>query len=343
MLGSWKHHWDLHPSREKDATVSTSTYARNPTSFRAQAREARERITTIADKDVRVLLRSGTSGDVYQIEIAAQRADGVSESTRPRSHSWSTDHYSTAYQLHVTCLKCDDQRPSFRKLSVQVNTSESILPVPKQNLAVNKQKVTMGTVPIDTPWQGSEADALSLGLRKDIFSEICQSFQTALQPFQSSSPTAFISKAGTPCLKIFSGQAIALYEFRRKAKDISPLSKADTEVFIASNITTVADGKCFVQFSRAMEGVASDQHTREANQFEVFLCVFDQQLSSISWMVHTTTAGSLKQSIDGFPEAFWTLHPKLPLLFWTLPGHVLRVSCLESNCSPINVARTFQN
>ena len=289
-----------------------------------------------------MLLRSGTSGDLYQIEIYPQNAGQESESIWPPTQSWSNGHYSTTHQLHVTCLRCDDQRPSFRKLSKQVKISESVLPVSKQNLAITKQNITMGTIAVEITWQGSETDARLPGLRKEVFSDVCRSFQTALHPFQSSSPTAFIPKAGTPRLTIFSGQSIALDRFQRETR-ISRLSKADTEVFVTSNVTTVADGKFFVQFSRAMDGVASDPHTREANQFEVFLCIFDQKLSSMSWMVQTTTAGSLKESLNGFPEAFWTLHPKLPLLFWTLPGHVLRVSCLESNYSPINVTCKLQN
>ena len=185
----------------------------------------------------------------------------------------------------------------------------------------------------------SDMQAVTPSLQKDHLSAMCESFLAMWQPFERRRPTiSAISQDEAHHFAIFRTREIEFCDSQQQFRDVPSLLRADQRGFLASNVTTVAHDQYFIQITRPMEGSVSDPHAREANQFEVFLCIFDQKTESFRWVMHTTTAGGIRPSLDAIPEAVWSHHPTLPLLFWTLPGHAFRVSYLHSSCSPINVA-----
>ena len=223
------------------------------------------------------------------------------------------------------------------------------LPISVKTISIHGSDLYFGCNLADLKWLAHETDRTSTldskgSHTKSTLSTAFETFSRICHPFGALHSDAEIPEGESKLFTIFSDDEVTLHRYQSREEGFRPLSYDAGAGFIVSNVTMLDHQRYFAQFSRAItRPIDEDGATepREAIQYEVYLCLFASASESVTWFMHTTAAGSLRPSMQSVPDAFWNMHPKLPLLFWTLPGHCVRVSHTQSGSAPINVSGTW--
>lgn len=273
----------------------------------------------------------------------------VIPSCNSRSESQVESQANLQCEITITAVRKIDRRPLEWKGNASLSFRSSNM---QQFVSVShRSRIVMGSLEIKLNFENDTFSATSTQ-EDPITVKASRAFEKLRksQPFQSvKSPETMNSN--TSSSNSATREAI-LSPFRQSIKKViwgikdlgsyeEALESEKTE-FMKTGSQTCQDSLHFYQFARlSYAGQVFNGRRREPQCFEICLCIFDERLDSITWMVHTYTAGACTQSEMLFPETAWALHPSKPLLVWLLPGHKLRISCIQSHRPPISLCGEF--
>ena len=180
-------------------------------------------------------------------------------------------------------------------------------------------------------------------VKHTVFQKALTNFKRISQPFKA--PRSRYLRARSPTLDasqrsaIFENQPIVFSSpSSNERPDTTSSGDEVKHAFMVRASQSGQAGQEIFEFVRRIEGLVDGDPARQARQFEVFLCKHESEKQSITWMLHTTSAGSIQDGKARYPALAWASHPHLPLLAWTLPGHKLKLSHTASYETPIAIA-----
>lgn len=241
------------------------------------------------------------------------------------------------YEIFVGCLRTGEMEPEYSSVQHPQLPAIQYPPLNSQYLnASDEEHIRIGCLDLNLC---HDYDGMSIEVKhpgETVFDQALQCFKRTAHPLKclsQSSEISVIRKGSEITYTIFSQSEIVF-------KQDDALSAAlNSGGFLARESNTMQETLHIFEFSKALgDNISTDGVRSEARRFEVYLCIYDESISEISWLVHAITAGETDKSTGAAPETAWALHPQLPLLVWLLPGHRLRLSNIQSNDSPITIA-----
>lgn len=244
------------------------------------------------------------------------------------------------YEISVFCLRTGDMETEFFTSRHMRLPAISYPPLDLQNIyAFDEEHLIIGCLELELC---HDYEGISIEIHdpiESVFNQALQCFKRKarpLKPTSTFSQTALIPKSSKIQYTIFSISEVAFQE------DGMVADAPNQGAFLARSSKTPQQHLHIFEFSRRLENdVSVNDILLEANQFEVYFCVYNESKNDITWFVHSTSAGESSRSTGSIPETAWALHPQLPLLVWLLPGHRLRLSNIYSNDSPITIAESL--
>lgn len=247
------------------------------------------------------------------------------------------EHGTRHYEISVTCIRAGEtwtMSSMIRHIALPT-VFHPLLEV-QFICAADENHLSLGCIELD---MSHACEDLTIAIRdpnEAIFQRALKSFQTrahALKhPNSCSEAVALTERCPITRYAIFDDADIVFDGFYRSPGEEVP------GAFLVNGANNVQDNRHIYQFSRRLQKKQTKNSHREAGQFEAFLCVYEETRDTISWLIHTTTAGDSSLGRTIFPETAWALHSRLPLLIWLLPGHRLRLSNIETQDPPISIA-----
>lgn len=239
------------------------------------------------------------------------------------------------YDVSIACLLAGEIKSvssSFRHIPAASVLQRSL---ELQYLCISSERfLSVGSLEFEIQHEYEDMSIVPAEPQDNVFDQAVNKFRSRAHPLSYTKPETSIAAVVEKQYR--SSYAI----FNESDAHTNPsLSEDGTSAhFVVIGETSAQDDYHVFQASKRIIKRASKDSEREANQFEVFLFVFDAGSNEIPWMIHTTTGGDISKSRAAIPGTSWALHPSLPLLVWLLPGHRLRVSNFESSDPPITLA-----
>jgi hypothetical protein len=290
-------------------------------------------------KELSVLLASPDGSATYHIRVSFNSSESENQALVQRNRSTGgaiSVNDILGYEISVASLMAGETEAVSSTIKHILSPTIQYPPLETQYICVaDENHISLGCLEMDI-YRTYDGMALSIKDPNDsIFQRASRAFKRRAHPLNDPDPSpesvAWIKRSPNSRHSIFDSTELPF-------DGTGALSTEDTGSFVINGSSTGQENLHVFQFSRRLDTNQTKDRDREAHQWEVNICVYDTELDSISWLLHTNTGGEISGSRAIFLETSWALHPQLPLLVWLLPGHQLRISNIESQHSPVTIA-----
>ena len=292
-----------------------------------------------------VLMISPDRSIAYQIQVSTGtlKKHDQKSSRLLKSKLSSPEYDSMYYDVLLTYIRAGELCPTYLQGIHKTYPGIYYPPAETQYIsATDDGRVAFGSIEIELCDESDESPLAMKDPAQTVFQQALEGFKKLAHPLRAprirSMMAALIEPDTTSHFAIFENAEVS---FRRPGDKIN-LGKGESSPFSVNAAHTCQGTRHIFQFARRLGTIDPSEIPKEASQFEVFFCAYDENLASINWLMHTLSAGEMSPSHVEFPETAWALHPRLPLLIWLLPGHKLKVSHIESHRSPVIIGGMYQ-
>lgn len=286
----------------------------------------------------RVMISSDIASQIYRIRLQLVHLSDYQ--TLRHEETSQTGLNTTQFSYHISLSHGtleEDGQFDIHAANIVVQQS-GLLPLQLQDIAIHNGALAIGTSVINLEALSSVNGTIQYVKTHDEMSALIKSFKSSCQPFAATSEPAASTDNEIPHYTIFSNEQISFQNIRPTADQLQLTSVSEQRDIMLAGVSTALNcDKYVAQFTKPVEKKMLKQYQKEAAETEVFVNVFDSHTGCMTWSLHTTSAGKIKQPPGYLSKATWAFHPNQPLLFWTLPGHALHVSHIKSSSPPINV------